>query len=149
MCVNAACSSCVPLLFILHLIAFGADTRSHPVHSAWVEIAKFNFLKRRIQPPLQRETLNRHKNEQGNNSARAIKKLFGVDVHLDNGNCTCVKKFNRRFWLVGFCSPNSDHVLLSREFASCLFISCVRIRTWIWRHTHVDSAIFERNNSLG
>ena len=44
-----------------------------------------------------------------------------------------------------FCFPNSDHLMLSREFALCLVINYAYICTC----THVHYTAFERNSSLG
>ena len=41
------------------------------------------------------------------------------------------------------CFPNSDHVMFSREFASCLVINYAYIGTWM----HVYKTIFEKKNS--
>ena len=43
------------------------------------------------------------------------------------------------------CFPNSDQVILSREFAFCLFINYACICT----RMHVHKTTFERNSSLG
>ena len=41
------------------------------------------------------------------------------------------------------CFPNSDHVMFSREFASCLFVNYAYIGTWM----HVYKTTFEKKNS--
>ena len=41
------------------------------------------------------------------------------------------------------CFPNSDHVMFSREFASCLVINYAYIGTWM----HVYKTTFEKKNS--
>ena len=41
------------------------------------------------------------------------------------------------------CFPNSDHVMISREFAFCLFINYAYIGTWM----HVYKTTFEKKNS--